>query len=373
MNSILNPLEDLKKTLSFSTFTSSKKKRPKTGLAPGSIIYTGKVYSEKIEIEVIDFTADRIQEVSILDMEDLHQYVKSDSVTWINVQGLHDVELISNIGSIMGVHDLTLEDIVDPQQRPKVEEYEDYAFIALKMINFNETKRRIEVQQVSVVMAKNFVICFQERPGDVFDDVRKRLRNSKGRARQRGCDYLGYMLLDIIIDYYYETLDGVYNQIERLEELVIRKPERVEMLQIQALKKDLIQLRKHMKPVRDALLTLLTRDTGIFTSNTLLYLRDSHDHVEQVLENLDTYREMISDVMDIYLSQLSNKMNEVMKVLTLIATIFIPLTFVAGIYGMNFEHMPELGWELSYPYGFYSIIGAITLTMIIYMKTKRWF
>jgi magnesium transporter len=221
-------------------------------------------------------------------------------------------------------------------------------------------------------MSKYFVICFQERPGDVFDEIRKRLRNGKGRSRKLGSDYLTYMLLDITIDYYFDTLDGVYSRIEALEELVIKRPDKVNMASIQLLKKDLIQLRKFMKPVRDALQTLVNRETDMFSAHTVIFLRDSYDHVEQALENLDTYREMVTSVMDIYLSQLSIKMNEVMKVLTLIATIFIPLTFVAGVYGMNFQNMPELGWKWSYPYGFYGIITCIILTMIIYMRRRRW-
>ena len=367
----MKPLDDLKKTLSLSTF-SIQKKRPKTGLAPGSIIYTGEIHTDRVEIEVIDYTDGHIHEVNILDVEELAQYNNPNSITWINIQGLHDVKLISRIGEIMGLHDLTLEDIVDTTQRPKVEEFEGYSYLTFKMINYDTSIKKIEVQQVSIILSGNFVICFQERPGDVFDDVRKRLRNGKGRARKRGSDYLAYMLLDVTIDFYFETLDGVYERIEKLEELVIKRPDKVDMASIQLLKKDLIQLRKFMKPVRDALQTLVNRDTEVFTETTIMFLRDSYDHVEQALENLDTYREMVTSIMDIYLSQLSNKMNEVMKVLTLIATIFIPLTFVAGVYGMNFENMPELGWEWSYPYGFYGIISVITIVMIVYMKSKRW-
>lgn len=368
----MNPLDDLKKTLGFHSILGTKK-RPKTGLAPGSIIYTGEVYSDRVEVEVIDYTADSIQEINILDLNELSNYAHEKSITWVNIQGLHDVAVIRQIGDIMNLHDLTLEDIVDTQQRPKVEEYDDYAYLTLKMINYDQKIKRIEMQQVSLVMSKNFVLCFQERPGDVFDDVRKRLRNEKGRARKKGSDYLAYMLLDVIVDYYYETLDNVYDRIERLEDLVIRRPDKVDMLSIQVLKKDLIQLRKYMKPVKDALQSLMNRDTEIFSENTLLFLRDTNDHVEQVLENLDTYREMVIGIMDIHLSQLSNKMNEVMKVLTLIATIFIPLTFVAGVYGMNFEYMPELKWKWSYPYGFYGIILAILIAMVVYMKRRRWF
>lgn len=202
--------------------------------------------------------------------------------------------------------------------------------------------------------------------------MRKRLRDGKGRARKRGADYLAYMLLDLVIDYYYETLDEIWNRIEYLDDQVVRRPDRIELKDIQQLKRDLLQLRRYIYPVKDAIQSLENKESEVFSESTLVFLRDTSDHVKQVVDNIDTYRETLSNIMDIYLSQLSIKMNEVMKVLTIIATIFIPLTFIAGVYGMNFEHMPELGWDFAYPQGFYLIIGIITLLMIIYIKTKRW-
>lgn len=362
------PLVDLKKYSRIGL----RKKRLKTGQAPGSLIYTGKVYSDKVHIEVIDYTDEHIQEVNILDVDELKKYNHPDSVTWINVQGLHNVEIISEIGEMFGLHSLTMEDILDIHQRPKVEEFDEYLYLSLKMINYTNEHNKIEVEQASIVMHKNFVICFQERPGDVFNDVRLRLRKGRGRARKRKSDYLGYMLLDVIIDYYYETLDEVWNQIEYLEELVVRKPERIELRNIQVVRKDLIQLRRYMYPVRDVVHALSGRNASFFSEGTLMYLRDSYDHAVQVVESLDTYREILTSVMDLYLSQLSMKMNEVMKVLTIIATIFIPLTFIAGIYGMNFEHFPELTWRWAYPEGFYAIITVISVSMLFYMRKKRW-
>lgn len=349
-----------------------KRKRLKTGLAPGSLIYTGRVHSEKVTIEVIDYTDEHLEEVTLIGLEELSKSTRPDTVTWINVQGLHEVPVIAQIGEKLGLHALTIEDILDTHQRPKVEEFDDYIYLALKMINYVDEERRIEVEQVSLVLHKHFVICFQERPGDVFNDVRNRLRNGKGRARKRGADYLGYMLLDVIVDYYYETLDGIWSQIDRLEELVVRKPERIKLQNMQVIRKDLIQLRRFMNPVRDVIHSLSTRNASFFTESTLMFMRDTFDHAVQVVETLDTYREILTSVMDLYLSQLSMKMNEVMKVLTLIATIFIPLTFVAGVYGMNFEHFPELQWEWAYPTGFYVLISGIALVMLIYMKSKRW-
>ena len=368
----LIPKVDFRSPIEFRNPIEFRKKRPRTGLAPGSIIYTGEIYTEKARVEVIDYNNDEIVELAIVDIADLEKYKNSDSVTWVNVQGLHDVDLIAKIGNIMGLHSLTLEDIVDTHQRPKLEEFDDYMFITLKMLNHDSKTDKIDVEQVSLIMHQNFVICFQEKPKDVLDDARKRLRNGKGKARNRGADYLAYMLLDVIIDYYFETLDSVWEKTEKLEEMVISNPERIELRDIQMLKKDLIQLKKYIVPLKDAIYALTNRDNTIFQDATKIFLRDSNDHIEQVIENLDTYRETLSSVMDLYLSQLSIKMNEVMKVLTLMSTIFIPLTFIAGVYGMNFENMPELGWEYSYPYGFYSLLGIVGIGMFIFMKRRKW-
>ncbi len=349
-----------------------KKKRPKTGLAPGSIIYTGQIYADHVLIELIDYTDKQIHEINILNPEELLNYQHNKSVTWINIQGLHDTALVKSIGDILGIHALTLEDIVDTGQRPKMEAYEDYLFITLKMINYNHDLKKIDIEQAGIVVHNNYVICFQEKPGDIFDSVRKRLRDGNGRARKRGADYLAYMLIDLVVDYYFETLDEVWNRIEFLDEQVVKRPDKIELKDIQQLKRDLLQLRRLIRPVKDALQGLENKESSVFTENTLVYLRDTNDHLKQVVENIDTYRETLSNIMDIYLSQLSIKMNEVMKVLTMIATIFIPLTFIAGIYGMNFENMPELGWEFAYPEGFYILIGIVSIIMVIYMKTKRW-
>lgn len=327
---------------------------------------------ENVRIEMIDYTDNQIHEVNILSPDELLKYRHNKTVTWINIQGLHDTELIRQLGEILDIHPLTLEDVVDTGQRPKMEVYDDYLYITLKMINYNNELKKIDIEQAGIIVHDNYVICFQERPGDIFDSVRKRLRDGKGKARKRGADYLAYMLLDLIIDYYYEALDEVWNRIEYLDEQVVRRPERVELRDIQQLKRDILQLRRYIYPVKDALMGLENKESEVFGPSTLVFLRDTVDHVKHVVDNIDTYREMISNIMDIYLSQLSIKMNEVMKVLTIIATIFIPLTFVAGVYGMNFEHMPELRWEFAYPNGFYILIGIITLLMVIYMKTKRW-
>tara|TARA_Y100001949_G_C15970292_1_gene323513 strand:- start:466 stop:1593 length:1128 start_codon:yes stop_codon:yes gene_type:complete len=373
INSTLNELKKLNKLNPIKYVpVSVSRKRPKTGLAPGSLIYTGQVYTDEIKIQVIDYTDDHIEEIEITEVAELERFNNPDTVTWINIQGLHDVEVISSIGKLMGLHPLTMEDILDTNQRPKVEEFEDHLYISMKMINHVEDHNKIDIEQVSIIAHKNFVICFQEKPGDVFNDIRTRLRNGKGRARKRAADYLSYMLIDVIIDFYYETLDQVWNKIERLDDLVVRRPDRIELNDIQVIRRDLIQLRRYMYPVRDVVHSISNSQGQFFSDQTLMFVRDSYDHAVQVVENLDTYREILNSVMDLYLSQLSNKMNEVMKVLTVMSSIFIPLTFIAGIYGMNFEHMPELGWAISYPVGFWSLIGVVAVIMVIFMKSRKW-
>ena len=372
-----NPLSELKKLNKLNPIKyvplSVSRKRPRTGQAPGSLIYTGKVYTDQIKIQVIDYTDDFINEVVIKDVDELEQFNHPNSITWINIQGLHDIEIISSIGKLMGLHPLTLEDILDTNQRPKVEEFDEHLYISMKMINHIEKVNMIDIEQVSIIAHKHYVICFQEKPGDVFDDIRNRLRNGKGRARKRGSDYLAYMLMDVVIDFYYETLDQVWNKIERLDDLVVRKPQRIQLADIQVIRRDLIQLRRYMYPVRDVIHTISKNSSDhFFADQTLMFVRDSYDHAVQVVENLDTYREILNSVMDLYLSQLSNKMNEVMKVLTVMSSIFIPLTFIAGIYGMNFENMPELTWEWAYPKGFYTLLGTVALAMIIIMKSRKW-
>lgn len=362
---MLNPMKA-------STF-QMRRTRPKTGLAPGSLIHTGKQYTDRVTIDIIQYNGKDFHEVCITDIASIGEYNNPEMVTWINIQGLHDTKIIEQIGEILGLHSLTLEDILDTNQRPKVEDFEDYIYLSLKMINHVSNVKKIDIEQVSLVFHENFVLSFQERPGDVFNDVRNRLRNSKGKSRKRKADYLGYMLLDIVVDFYFETLDQIWSEIEHLEEMVVKKPEKIKLRELQMVRKDLIQLRIYMNPVRDVIQSLTTRNSGFFEENTLMYLRDSHDHAVQVVESLDTYREILTSVMDLYVSQLSMKMNEVMKVLTLMSTIFIPLTFITGIFGMNFVKMPELSWDWAYPVGFYICIGVVTIIMILFMKSRKWF
>jgi magnesium transporter len=358
--------------LLYPTRIFRKPKRAKTGLAPGSLIYTGQKYLEETLVEVIRYDNDDLHKVENPDLSNLRQYIVPDKITWINVVGLHEVEKISKIGQDFGLNNLLIEDILDVNQRPRLEEHEDFTSAVIKMIDYSEKTRQIELEQVSLIIHDQYVLCFQEKPGDIFDPVRSRLHHGQGKARKRRGDYLGYMIIDIIVDFYFEIMDTVYERIENLEKQVIRSPKRQHMMQILQLKKDVMFLRKLVTPLNPALKGLSIREDSLMTPDTQVFLRDTYDHLLSVMDNLDMYREMIMSLMDLYQSQLSNKMNEVMKMLTLIATIFIPLTFVAGVYGMNFEHMPELGWKWAYPEGFYSIIGVISLIMVIYMRYKRW-
>ncbi len=348
------------------------RKRPKTGLAPGSLIYTGKKHTDEIKIEVIDYSVDAIREMQLTNVHELAQFNNADSVTWINIQGLHDIAVISKVGELMSLHPLTMEDILDINQRPKVEEFDDHLHITMKMIHHVEGVDKINIEQMSLIAHKHFVLLFQEKPGDVFGDIRHRLQKAEGRARRRGADYLAYLLIDVVIDFYYETLDQIWTKIERLDDLVVSNPNRIGLSELQMIRRDLIQLRRYMHPVRDVVHSIYQSKRKFVSEETLIYVRDSYDHAVQVVENLDSYREILNSVMDLYLSQLSNKMNEVMKVLTVISSIFIPLTFITGIYGMNFHHMPELRWALSYPTGFWSMMAVVTILMIVLLKNRKW-
>ena len=356
----------------YPTQLLKKKKRPKTGLAPGSIIHTGIKWVDKTQFEVIDYTNERYDRHEINDLSELEKFKSNSAVSWINITGLHEVAVVEKLGQMFSLHRLLLEDIVDINQRPKVEEFEDHVFLTMKMIDIEGNSRKIEVEQISIVVHQNYVLCFQEKPGDIFEPIRKRLREGHGKARNRGADYLAYMLIDLIVDFYMEVLDTLYERIEFLEQQVIRRPKKAHMTEIQLLKKDIIRIRKMIAPLREAVKAISTRENNLFSEATKVYLHDTWDHMNSVMENITSYNEMVMNLMDLYLSQLSNKMNEVMKMLTLIATIFIPLTFIAGIYGMNFEYMPELQWKWAYPVGFYSLIFFVGLGMFLYMKLKRW-
>jgi magnesium transporter len=348
-----------------------KKISKKAGLPPGSLVHIGEKKSEKARIRLIDYSEDHFEEMDLSDIEESFSYRDKDSVTWINVDGIHQVEIVESIGRHYELHPLVLEDILNTDQRPKMEDYEEYLFLILKMITYDEAQKLLHMEQVSVIVGPRFVISFQESEGDVFESVRERLRKGKGRIRKQGPDYLAYALMDAVVDNYFLVLEKIGEDIEELEEEVIGKavPETVES--IHNLKRELLFLRKSVWPLREAVASLEKGESSLIQERTTVYLRDVYDHTIQVIDTIETYRDMVSGMMDVYLSSLSNRMNEVMKVLTIIATLFIPLTFIAGIYGMNFKYMPELEWHDGY-FVVWAVMIAVAVLMLFYFRKKKW-
>ena len=343
----------------------------KTGLPPGSLVHIGRKRSDTVRVTVIDYDSDTLRETPIEQIEDCFAFKDTNTVTWINIDGLHRVDLIEKIGKHFDIHPLVLEDVVHTGQRPKCEDHDRYLFVVLKMLRFDDAKQRIIVEQVSVLLCGNVVISFQEEVGDVFDAVRQRIRNSKGRIRNMRADYLAYALIDAVVDQYFVILEAMGEQIEAMEEMVIRNPTDKILRQIHATKRQLITLRKSIWPLREVIGCLEKSESVIVADTTQPYFRDVYDHCIQVIDTVEGFRDMASGLLDIYLSGMSNRMNAVMKVLTIIATIFIPLTFVAGIYGMNFDHMPELHWRWGYGM-VWGVMAVIAGAMVIFFKRKRW-
>jgi len=348
------------------------KKRSKTiGLSPGSMVHVGKKKTDIVKITVLDYNVSKVEEERVVDVKDCFPFKEKPSVTWINVVGLHDVDTIGNLGSHYDIHSLVLEDIVNTSQRPKMEDYDGYLYIVLKMLHYNDKLNEVEAEQVSLILGNNFVICFQEKEEDVFDSVRDRIRNDKGRIRKMGADYLCYVLLDAIIDNYFVILEKIGEKLEGLEDEVVLNPNPTILQTIHSLKREMLFLRKSVWPLREVVSGLQKNGSTLIKKTTGIFLRDIYDHTIQVIDAIETYRDLISSLIDIYMSSVSNKMNEVMKVLTIFAAIFIPLTFIAGIYGMNFENMPELSIPWAYPMVWVVII-LVSVSLLGYFKHRKW-
>ena len=346
-----------------------KRRSVKGGLPPGTLVHIGERKTEKTRITIIDYDETQFEEKQAKRIEECFPFKDKPTVTWINIDGIHEVEIIEKLGSHFGLHPLLLEDILNTEQRPKMEDFGDYIFVVLKMLYHNEAE--IEAEQVSLIFGSNFVISLQEREGDVFDPIRERIRKGKGRIRKAGADYLAYALLDAIVDNCFLILETLGERIEDTEQQLAANPVPETLQLIRKLKKGMIFLRKAIWPLREVVSGLERCESVLIHESTGAYLRDVYDHTIQVIDTVESYRDMVSGMLDIYLSSISNKMNEVMKVLTIFAAIFIPLTFVAGIYGMNFRFMPELGWQWGYPM-ILIVMGSIAAGMLNYFRRKRW-
>lgn len=343
----------------------------KIALSPGTVEYVGDRKVDSVQISILDYSEAKLDEKKSATIEDCYAALDSRQVTWINIDGLHDTTLLKDLGEHFGLHPLVLEDIVNANQRAKLEDYDDHVYLVLRMLHYDAELGRISAEQVSVVLGPRYVLSFQEREGDVFDPIRERIRSGKGRIRKLGPDYLAYALLDAVVDSYFEVFERVAERIEQLEQQLSGEPTPDILGRIYDIKREVIFLRKSVWPLREVVSGLERGDSKLIKKDTSVFLRDVYDHTIQVIDAIESFRDLVGGLQELYLSSVSNRMNEVMKVLTIIATIFVPLTFAAGIYGMNFEYMPELGWKWSYPI-FWVVIGGVAGAMISFFRRRRW-
>ena len=344
----------------------------KAGLSPGSLVHVGERKVEDVKITIMDFDEAEFRELHANDLEACGQFMQTDSITWINISGIHDIDMIQKLGTCFNLHPLVLEDVLNTEQRPKMDDFDDYIFLVLKMVYPDVAHQGVQYEQISFIIGPTYVISLQEVEEDIFDSVRERIRQGKGRIRKQGSDYLAYAMVDMVVDQYFKILEDLGEQIETLQDAVIENPEPTSLGIIQNLKKEILFLRKSIWPLREIIHALTREDSELIRKETVIFLRDVYDHTIQIIDTLETFRDMLSGTLDIYLSNVSNRMNEVMKVLTIMATIFIPMTFIAGIYGMNFKYMPELEWAWSYPI-LWLVLISMFLVMVLWFKRKKWF
>ncbi len=353
-------------------FPELRKRVKKTGQPPGTFVYTGDKKVLKPKLTAVVYTEQTLQEATGSTLADCSRVLETPGNCWLNVEGLDDTALIAQIAERYQLHPLTVEDILNVGQRPKVDEFDNYLFIILKTLTWDPKQLIFAIEQLSIIIGKDFLLSFQEGDTPLFTDIRQRMHTSAvQRMRQNGIDYLGYRLVDDIVDHYFVILEGLGEQIEALEDKIITTPSPQNSRMIYRLKRQILMLRKVVWPARQAINHLLQTDGTLISAFTHIYLRDVYDHITQAIDTLETFRDMTSGILDVYLSSLSYRMNEVMKVLTIIATIFIPITFLASIYGMNFKYMPELDWHWGYPVTLLVMLLAVVV-MLGYFKRKKW-
>jgi len=348
-----------------------KNKEASLGQVPGELIFIGEQKVQETTIRVIDYDRDNLSEKELQDIKDGIPYKETETVTWLNINGLQDTELIKQVGKGFGLHALVMEDIVNTGQRPKMEEYDDYLFFVVKMMRYDEAEGLIKSEQLSMILGKCFVLTFQEQPGDVFEPVRDRIRKQKGRIRKAGIDYLAYALLDTIVDNYIFIIERLGEHIEEIEDEILDNPTQDVLARINNYKREMNYLRKAVRPAREFMLHLSRIDSDLIQDETAPFVKDLLDLASQSVDVIDTYRDMLSDHLSIYNTGVSNRLNEIMKVLTIFSAIFIPLTFIAGIYGTNFENLPELHYRYSY-YIMWGVFLAVSLTMLRFFRRRHW-
>jgi magnesium transporter len=334
-------------------------------------VHVGNVHQTDTKISVVDYGKDHCESRTINTLEEVLDYRNRESITWVIVEGLADSTIIESIGQHFNIHPLVLEDILNTHQRPKLEEHENYLYVVLKSLTADDEDFSINYEQVSLLVLKNFIFTFKEKADSLLMPLQKRIKSRHGRVRSAGADYLMYMILDTIVDLNFDITDRLEEELTLLEDEIFTNPTPAALGNIHEVKRQIIKMRRYVAPIRDLLAGLWRSDSDLINESTHIYLRDVYDHILRIIESLETHREILSGLTEIYLSTVSSKMNEVMKVLTVFASIFIPLTFITGIYGMNFENMPELKWAWGYP-GIWVIFLVITVSLFFYFKRKGW-
>jgi magnesium transporter len=348
-----------------------KHESKKIGTAPGALIFTGTKKAEEVSIDAITYNADFVEEHPNLSPEDAHKLVGQNHITWINVFGLHDTGVISGFGELFGFHPLLQEDLLNIEQRPKFDPFDDHLAFILKMVLPREEGYDIEIEQLSFVVGSGYIISFQEVIGDVFNPIRERLLRPTTKIRTRGSDYLAFALMDAVVDNYIVAIEQVGNQIEMLEDEIHESFSKEQLKQIIAYKKEINNLRRIIRPVIEMAAQFEKSDAPFISPKTIPFIKDLEDHVLQATEAIEIYKELLNDELTAYHNSLSNRLNDIMRVLTVFSVVFIPLTFIAGVYGANFEHMPELGYKYAYPI-FWLILISVASYMLYYFRRKGW-
>jgi magnesium transporter len=338
---------------------------------PGTPVFVGRRRRDRAAMQLIRFNTERLEETADATLADCRLRPGQGDVTWVNVSGVHEVPLIEAIGDAFGLHPMTREDIANTSQRPKWEEFPDYGVVAMKMLEIDEAALEVTIEHVSLIVGSSWVVSFLEDEGDVFASVRARIRSSSGRVRTLGADYLAYCLIDAVIDHYFLAVEWIGDRIEVFDDQMFNHPERLQIQEIHRFKRDLLALRRAVWPMREVVGAIGKCESGVIGRETTVFWRDLYDHTVQVIDMVETSRDILASLHDTTLSSLSNRMNEVMKTLTIISTIFIPLTFIAGVYGMNFKVMPELDWRYGY-FGVWVVMVSITLLLVLWFRRRRW-
>jgi len=349
------------------------KKTPKeSGLPPGTLVFVGEQKMDIPVLWVMDFNINKLTERQIEDVQEVKKYIKKETVTWLNTDGVHQADIVENVGQVFNLSSILLESVMNTGQRPKIVEYENYTFIVLKMLRFEEASEKIISEQLSIVIGDQFLLTFQEQQGDVFEPVRERIRKARIRIRSSGPDFLAYCLLDVVCENYIQIVEMLGEKIDALEEELLDDPSKETLLQINRYKQEINYLRKCIRPVREIVNHVQKTENSIIKSQTLEYWRSLQDLTIQANEVIDSYREVLADQLNLYHTTMSGKMNDIMKVLTIFSAIFIPLTFIAGIYGTNFDVLPELHFEHSY-FVMLGMMAVVAIGMLFFFKKQKWF